>query len=348
MPRASRLPSQPTPTQAGIQRFARAAKPGVAGPDQDQDVKPKGKGKSETAGQGPAQGLPPSPSKKRKLNEIAGAGTGSGDDEETQRQGGADAPATPSKTLRFSRLSLSTPRGSRGGLRRSSTVTAQTTTTTTKTARTGVQRSLPPSRSLPVLAETDPASTSSTSSSSPTPTPPPSFDDLLRLHRAVVQALSLHFAHNGPATPADLREFLPSVGRIWKKRKVVTTDLQRLIRVWDDEDEPDEEGDGGSTVPRFRIANYGLGKVCLERVGGQSVPAGPLNEHELQERFARKLEGVWRRVVDASSSSTQPDRDDFLEKLPLAPIHESFTPFTSLRKGQQRLQDLKGVGPDGG
>lgn len=161
-----------------------------------------------------------------------------------------------------------------------------------------------------------------------------------------MKALSLHFAHNGTATPADLREFLPSVGRIWKKRKVVTKDLQRLIRVLDEKQEEEEEGD--FAVPRFRIANYGLGKVCLEKVavqaGGQSVSAGPLNENELQERFERKLERVWRRVVDSSSTQRDGgiDRDDFVEKIALAPIHESYTPFTSLRKGQQRLQDLKG------
>ncbi|KAL2014059.1 hypothetical protein VTN00DRAFT_1584 [Thermoascus crustaceus] len=369
MPRAStrsqtRLP--PQQKQVGIQSFARASKPGIAPPDHDL----KGKGAA-------LPGLPASPSKKRKLNELAGVGEvgkGEGEGEETQQQEGGkegekDVTATPSKTLRFSDLSLSTPRSSRSGIRRSLTVTPTKTTQTTLTTKAkGVKRSIPPSRSLPTLSEdysssSAPPSTSTTAPSSeeststpqtsppstrsptPTPTPPASFYDLLNLHLSFVKALSLHFAHNGAATPADLREFLPSVGRIWKKRKVVTKDLQRLIRVWDEEREQGEEGE--STVPRFRIANYGLGKVCLEKVAvGQSasVSAGPLNENKLQERFERKLERVWRRVVDSSSTQKDGgnDRDDFVEKIALAPIHESYTPFTSLRKGQQRLQDLKG------
>lgn len=374
--------------QVGIQSFARTSKPGVTPPPTAVDGKEKA-----------ALALPASPSKKRKLNEIAPASGEGGDCEkeneeqtqqEQQRLEGEDADAvtaTPSKILRFSDLSVSTPQSSSRSKSRSRSVRrspcsssssptvrrTRTQTQTTITAFAKATKANPLSRSLlPTLSEKSSSSASTTATSapeqsdqsdSPSPTPnrrPPSFYDLLSLHLCFLKALALHFAHNGPSTPADLREFVPSVERMWRKRKVVTKDLQRLIRVWDEQDEePQEEGKGekekekekegntASTVPRFRIANYGLGKVCLERVGGQqSVSGGLFDEKELQGRFERKLERMWRRTVD-SSSSTRGEGDgnqvdNFVEKIPLAPIHESLTPFTSFRKGQQRLQDLKG------
>jgi hypothetical protein len=146
----------------------------------------------------------------------------------------------------------------------------------------------------------------------------------------MVQALSIHSAHNGPSTPADLREFLPSVTRIWKKRKVQPKDLQRLVWVW--------ERSLKAKDISYRIANYGLGKVCLERaVQIDDQPSA------LQDAFEQAFDLLWEQTEDSLKAAAEEDRPAlFLETLGLATIHESLAPFSAFQKGQQRLQDLRG------
>jgi hypothetical protein len=116
------------------------------------------------------------------------------------------------------------------------------------------------------------------------------------------------------------------VERIWKKRKVVVKDLQRLLWVW-------EKGGESVTGGIFRLVNHGLGRVCLEKVAGR---AEPVEEAGLQTRFEQAVDLLW------DSAEGDESQVDFMATLGLAPIQESLTPFTTFRKGQQRLQDLKG------
>jgi hypothetical protein len=64
------------------------------------------------------------------------------------------------------------------------------------------------------------------------------------------------------------------------------------------------------------------------------------DEKELQERFEQVVDLLWEKAVDAVDGDES--RVDFFETLGVSPVHESLTPFTAFRKGQQRLQDLKG------
>ncbi|KAJ9319507.1 hypothetical protein DTO271D3_276 [Paecilomyces variotii] len=333
MPRASttamttrRSSLRSRPGQPGIQTFARATKPGTRtsiGPADEKKIQEK---------QTPL--LPSSPSKKRKLNEIGQVEC------VPEEEVAKDVTATPSKTLRFSELALSTPRRTKSApprpLRR----------------RTESSREESPSRT-PSVEEEESSSSSAVEEADSRPTSPEEeeespvkeqtspiarpacFGELLNLHSCFLSALSLHYAHNGASTPADLKEFLPSVQKIWRKRKVVTKDLQRLAQIWD------EEGPSSAGV-RFRIANYGLGKVCLERVVATEQTTRPLDENELQWQFERRLDWVWKRLVDSVPDLKGKDQVELLDLLDLAPIHESLTAFTSFRKGQQRLQDLRG------
>jgi hypothetical protein len=87
----------------------------------------------------------------------------------------------------------------------------------------------------------------------------------------------------------------------------------------------------------YRLANYGLGKVCLERTVqiDQQPPA-------LQDAFEQALDLLWEQTEPSLEIAKEEDRPAlFLESLGLAPIHESLTPFTAFKKGQQRLQDLR-------
>lgn len=303
MPRASTRASLPR-GQPGIQNFARTTKPAATSSSPAKPVQ-----------------VSASPSKKRKLGELENVESGSGrkvgdgnEAEEDEKEEGQEGTATltPSKSLKIGELGISTPRRSGHYVSSSKSVSAPKARVSSKrgTGRKAVQAQLQPrNRNRPSV-----------------------YYDLVTLHSSFLKALTIHSAHNGPCAPADLREFLGSVERIWKKRKVVAKDLQRLIWIWD------QDGDSSAeTGHSYRLANYGLGKVCLERVirGGR----GQVDENQVQGSFEKGLESLWEKE---RGSELEGDGKEFVEMLGLSPIHESLTPFTSFRKGQQRLQDLKG------
>ncbi|KAE8380014.1 hypothetical protein BDV26DRAFT_258113 [Aspergillus bertholletiae] len=297
MPRTSTRQGPLPRGQVGIQSFARTTKPGL---------------RSAAEGKQTVASLPISPSKKRKLNELENVDCSN---PRTQEKGEPTTEAlTPSKSLRIKELSLSTPRS---GHYASPTRASRTTVA-------GEISAIPTSPSKRARGKA-----SSRPSAAVLHVRPACVNDLIKLHSAVLKAITFHHAHHGAITPADLREFLPSVERLWKKRKVVVKDLQRLLWIW----EQDSEASGLN----YRIANYGLGKVCLERVRREQWA---IDDNELQEQFEQIVDLLWEKALDAADGDE--DRVDFITTLGVSFIHESLTPFTTFRKGQQRLQDLKG------
>lgn len=292
MPRTTR---QSLPGQSGIQAFTKATKAGVT---------PHLPAKKLAS-------LPVSPSKKRKLQELENVDAARSPAEEAE---------TPSKSLKFNQLSVSSPRSGHYATpkrtpshRSRASVKLDETPSTPGTPSKQQKLNFVPVREEPKLAPREPCVV-----------------DFLDLHSAFVQALSIHAAHNGPTTPADLREFLPSVTRIWKKRRVQIKDLQRLVWVWD-------RGLKANEVS-YRLANYGLGKVCVERTVRGEVPPSVL-----QDAFEQAFDLLWEQSEESLQAVDEGDRPAlFLETLGLSTIHESLTPFTAFQKGQQRLQDLRG------
>ncbi|KKK17968.1 hypothetical protein ARAM_007276 [Aspergillus rambellii] len=308
--------------QPGIQSFARAIKPGVLTRQSLVDGK-KGPATTTTL---PTKGsLPVSPAKKRKLHELQNVDCGGVQDRD---QGSL----TPSKSLRFSTLSVSTPRSGHYASTSVRSVRNEEEEEGAEEEEEEDNDDSPVSPSKRATAKTTPRISSQKSQTLAAPvsvTRPACVEELLDLHLAFLKALTIHAAHRGAAAPADLREFLHSVERLWKKRKVVGKDLQRLIWVW---------GKGCATASSgFRLANHGLGRVCLERIGGRTEP---VDEVELQTQFEKTVDLLWARAL--ASAGGEESGVDFLATLGLASIHESLTPLTEFRKGQQRLQDLKG------
>ncbi|CAI7597437.1 unnamed protein product [Penicillium discolor] len=245
--------------------------------------------------------LPVSPSKKRKLQELENFDNGS-------RQAPIEEEGTPSKTLRLNELSVSSPHSGHY-------VSPKKASPAKTPIRTPSRRVAPV---IPVHEET------------PAIERPAFFNDILNLHSSFVQAFSIHMAHNGSSTPADLREFLGSVTRLWNKRKVQMKDLQRLVWVWDQSSKAKHVS--------YRLANYGLGKICMERTVQVNVqpPA-------LQDSFEEALDLLWEKAPEPLRDANEEAQATlFIESLGLSTIHESLTPFTVFQKGQQRLQDLKG------
>lgn len=292
MPRTTR---QSLPGQSGIQVFTRVTKTGIA---------PQLPAKKVAS-------LPVSPSKKRKLQELENVDSGRPPVEEAD---------TPSKALKINQLSVSSPRSGhyatpkRTPSRRSRvSVKFDESPVTPGTPSKQQKLNFAPVREEPKIAPRVPC-----------------LNDFLDLHSAFVQALSIHAAHNGPKTPADLRELLPSITRVWKKRKVQAKDLQRIVWVWDRTWKAKDVS--------YRLANYGLGKVCLERAVRVEEQLSVL-----QDAFEQAFDLLWAQSEESLQGSTEEERPSlFLETLGLASIHESLTPFTAFQKGQQRLQDLRG------
>ncbi|KAI9373701.1 hypothetical protein BJX61DRAFT_501615 [Aspergillus egyptiacus] len=328
--RSTRLP-RASQSQPSIQSFARATKQGLATSTPLEKEKENGKKDLKDLDTAAAR-LPASPSKKRKLNEIENvdcavrepqggppeSGKTTGDDD-------AEGPGgflTPSKSLKFSALSVSTPRS--GGH-----YAASASPSKRLSSRTGNAVADEESVRVPSTPSKRGSRTARRESFTLAEPRPACVQDLVKLHSAFLKALTLHAAHRGLAAPADLREFLPSVERIWKKRKVVVKDLQRLLWVWANGCE--------STEGVFRLANHGLGRVCLEKVTGR---LGHIDEKELQAQFEQAVDLIWEKALDAVEGDES--RVDFMATLGLAPIQDALAPFTAFRKGQQRLQDLKG------
>ncbi|KAL5002263.1 hypothetical protein BDV10DRAFT_118009 [Aspergillus recurvatus] len=336
--RSARLPRAQTQPQLGIQSFARATKPGL---------NLVADGKRDLEAKRPT--LPVSPSKKRKLHELQNVDfvvreQGQGKKtlqitEENQENENVDLfTLTPSKSLKFSSLSVSSPRS--GHYAACSTSPSESPSRSTRSTRDAVLREDDSVPFTPTKRATVPApaiATSRAKTTAPLPRSSPSIcsisrpacvEEIVGLHSAFLKALTIHAAHRGVAAPADLRELLPSIQRIWKKRKVVIRDLQRLLWIW-------RQGPGCV----FRLANHGLGRVCLERAAGQTERID--DEAEMQGRFEEAVDLLYRQASEQAKGEGGGEVD-FMATLGLASIEESLAPFTAFRKGQQRLQDLKG------
>ncbi len=201
----------------------------------------------------------------------------------------------------------------------------------------------PSSSSRITHRETPPSSPVSTQSESPRPHEshqlPDELQDLVNLYSSFLTALSLHYAHNGSMTPADLRNLGPGIERAWRKRKVTLDDVRRIMAVGQPEGADPHERAGS-----LYLSDYDHGKLCVEiadHPDSRKTTRRPVNEEVLNAVFLRGLEQHWMRY---KSNSVEPSPSNFLTSLALLPI----TPCTSLSKvapllskGQRRLEDLK-------
>ena len=240
-------------------------------------------------------------------------------------------PITPRKRVRFAEVTAETPtKGARSRLESLSLLSSFPST------------SSPPSS--PLEHDTPPSSPASPSCSNPrwdeTNGLPEELQDLINLHSSFLTALSLHYAHNGSMTPADLRNLGPGVERAWRKRRVTTDDIRRILALEQSKCAGSEEDSG----PLY-LSDYGSGKICVEIADSnhaQKAQRRPVNEEALNAVFSRNLERQW--ISYKATSQPSPSPTEFIASLPLLPI----TPCASLSKlapllskGQRRLEDLR-------
>lgn len=190
--------------------------------------------------------------------------------------------------------------------------------------------------------------------------------NLLALHSSFLTALSLHYAHNGTSTPADLRDLTASITLVWKQRKVTYDDIRLLLGVLN-------YGPDGSNNP-YHISDYGRGKIVLEIKENSSMLSGMtgVNEQALTDMFKAGLDALWSQWSMAQKMATRPiavpkrgrgrpkkadtnqarlenflddaSMSKFLAQLPLADIETcaSLSAIAPLQeKGRKRMREFK-------
>ncbi|KAH6666611.1 hypothetical protein B0J14DRAFT_195612 [Halenospora varia] len=221
----------------------------------------------------------------------------------------------------------------------------QSVETPTKGTRTLLDR-LFLAEKTPTKSPLNPSSKLSTSdtlaSSSPcltdSETLPTELLDLINLHAAFLTALSLHYAHNGTHSPADLRNLCPNVARAWGKRAVTIEDICRTLGVLN---ASIAEGKTDSRISQLTLSDYGCGKTCIEielMAGKAGRLARPVNENLMNEVFVSGLKKSWESRMDDMETK------EFINTLPLEPITICSSVLKMsplLAKGQRRLEDLK-------
>lgn len=163
--------------------------------------------------------------------------------------------------------------------------------------------------------------------------------DLINLHAAFLTALSIHYAHNGTHSPADLRNLCPDVARAWGKRSVTLQDIRRTIGVLNSSI---PEGNTDYRISQLSLSDYGHGKICIEMkimAGKPGRIARPVNENILNEIFVKGLKKSWE---DREGMDTEVA--EFIGGLPMEPITMCSSVLNMsplLAKGQRRLEDLR-------
>ncbi|KAJ4324637.1 hypothetical protein N0V94_001207 [Neodidymelliopsis sp. IMI 364377] len=190
--------------------------------------------------------------------------------------------------------------------------------------------------------------------------------NLLALHSSFLTALSLHYAHNGTSTPADLQALTASITLVWRQRKVTYDDIRLIMGVLN-------YGPSGTHNP-YHLSDYGRGKIVLEIRENTTMLDGMtgVNEQALTDMFKEGLDSLWSQWCISQKMTTRPiatpkrgrgrpkkadiqqsrletflddtSMSKFLAQLPLANIETcaSLNAIAPLQeKGRKRMRDIK-------
>ncbi len=180
---------------------------------------------------------------------------------------------------------------------------------------------------------------------------PDALQDFLQLHSSFLTSLSLHFAHHGIQTPADVRLLTPTIQASWGRRKVELHDIRQILGVLQSLVDPTrkEETVQPAIQPvSLSLSDYGKGKICIEvseSDGSGCIAREALDQDVFDTRFERNLRRLWHEAVQRSNVTREKDATTenssraspsptieqdvvkaFLKDLPLATI----TPCSSL------------------
>lgn len=158
---------------------------------------------------------------------------------------------------------------------------------------------------------------------------------LLEIHGCFLAALSMHYSHNGTASPVSLNELLPMITKHWKKRAVTQTDLQRILAL------------GPKQERTFVLEDFGRAGIRLSKAESRGRilkrASSYIDEEELNSRFESALQKAWH-TWQSNTAKENRNAATFLAQLPLLEITpnqaaEKASPLFA--RGQQRLADFK-------
>ena len=169
---------------------------------------------------------------------------------------------------------------------------------------------------------------------------------LITLHKVFLKALSIHYAHSGSHTPAELGRLLETITRLWKKRSVTQVDVQKMLAIYETNTNvgTPKELDIIHSLGPFKLVMAGL-CTSVEFAGQRKQMGGSLStlfdEKDLHDSYSAHvyaLDSAWTEKRRAHLSFLDDDSFDNFPKLA-----RNIGTQTALRKAnisQQRTEIL--------
>ena len=143
-----------------------------------------------------------------------------------------------------------------------------------------------------------------------TPTPPASspepeilpetLQELIALHKSFVQALAVHFAHNGANGAIPLSALMPSMTRLWKRRTVNLQDVQRMLALWENVGQTTGKDIEHKKGP-FKLVSVGVGNGQQTKVEwAWNELHGTFIENELHQKYTNAIEKLFQQAEKES------------------------------------------------
>ena len=151
------------------------------------------------------------------------------------------------------------------------------------------QKSLRKARQTQIQVLTPPAS-------SPEPedeTLPDTLEELKTLHKSFTQALGVHYAHNGTRNAVSLSALMPAMTRLWKRRAVSVSDVERMLAMWEVSGNPAKEVEHKKGP--FKLISTGIGSNHQTKIEYAWTNAfGTFVENELHQKYEAAIERLWQ------------------------------------------------------
>ena len=134
--------------------------------------------------------------------------------------------------------------------------------------------------------------------------------DLINLQSALLNALALHYAHHGTASPVDVKGLISQTEQKWGKRRVTIEDIQLVLGIQHSE-----------TKSALSLAQRSKSRVCVEY---DSTAVYPIPVETLKTQFRAAITRLQGSSFPKEEIKIYIDAED-----------------VPLSKGAQRLQDIK-------
>lgn len=159
---------------------------------------------------------------------------------------------------------------------------------------------------------------------------PTELQQLCRLYASFLTALSLHYAHNGSSSSADVATLLPMITKQWRVRTVTLDDLRLLFAVGQVD---------------FYLEDGGAAGICLRRhqSKGRKQMRSYIDEDDMNCAFEDALQARWIKW-QAAAGKENSDAATFVQQLSLANVTKSASAQQTgplFARGQQRLADIR-------